>query len=514
MATDRQRVVIIGAGHNGLIAAFYLARAGYAPIVLERTRIVGGCAVTEEIHPGFRCPTLFDSTGPLLPQIANDLQLEKHGLETIGSKIRLLTLHPDGSELRIYEDVETTATELQNVSLHDAKNYREFHSTLSKLARAIAPLLSVAPPDIDNPNGHDLLNLGKFGLRFRGLHKKDAYRLFRWVPMAIADLAAEWFDTELLRAAIEARGTFGTFAGPWSAGTSIGLLMQAALGNPVSLRGGVGALTQTLASVASTAGAEIRTGNAVARILIDNGRARGVILDNGEEIGAYAVMSNADPQNTFLKLIDPAELDPGFLMKIRAYRTTGNMAKVNLALSGAPAFSGAAGTIQIGPDTDYLERAFDASKYGEFSPQPVLRITVPSFADPSLAPRPGHVMSIFVQYAPYRLKTGNWDSRREEFGDVVLKTLANYAPGIEKLILQRQILTPLDIERRFGLTGGHIFHGEHALDQLFAFRPVLGWARYTTPIKGLYLCGSGTHPGGGITGAPGLNASRMFIAGD
>lgn len=190
------------------------------------------------------------------------------------------------------------------------------------------------------------------------------------------------------------------------------------------------------------------------------------------------------------------------------------MAKVNLALSGAPSFSDAAGTIQIGPDTDYLERAFDASKYGEFSPQPVLRITVPSFADPSLAPRPGHVMSIFVQYAPYRLKTGNWDSRREELGDVVLKTLAKYAPGIEKLILQRQILTPPDMERRFGLTGGHIFHGEHALDQLFAFRPVIGWARYTTPIKGLYLCGSGTHPGGGITGAPGLNASRMFIAGD
>jgi phytoene dehydrogenase-like protein len=470
--------------------------------------------VTEEIHPGFRCSTLFDSTGPLLPQIQNDLQLTKHGLETIQSRIQLLALAPDGSRLRIYEDADATAKELSQVSSHDAARFPEFHSALSKLGRAIAPLLSVSPPEIDKPTIHDLLNFGKFGLRFRRLDKKDAYRLLRWGPMAVADLATEWFDTELLRAAIEARGTFGTSAGPWSAGTTVGLLMQSALGTPAGIRGGMGALTQTLAKVASAAGAEIRTANAVKRILTQHGQVRGVALESGEEITAHAVMSNADPAHTFLKLVDPSELDPGFLTKVRAYRTMGSMAKVNLALSGPPQLGDESARIHIGPDTDYIERAFDASKYGEFSPEPVLSITVPSLGDPSLAAQPAHVMSIFVQYAPYRLKTGNWDSRREEFGDVVVKTLSRYVPGIDKLILQRQILTPVDLERRFSLTGGHVFHGEHALDQLYAFRPVLGWARYHTPIKGLYLCGSGTHPGGGITGAPGLNASRAFIAAD
>jgi phytoene dehydrogenase-like protein len=514
--TDRERVIIIGAGHNGLIAAFYLAKAGYAPLVLERSNTVGGSAVTEEIHPGYRCPALFDMTGPLLPQIVNDLQLAQKGLETIESKIQLLALHPNGSPLRIYEDAEVTARELAQLSSHDAAKFPEFHATLAKFGKAIAPLLAVSPPDIDNPTMRDFLNLGKFGLKFRGLHKKDAYRLLRWGPMAIADLAAEWFETELLRAAIEARGTFGTFAGPWSAGTTVGLLMQAALGSPARIRGGIGLLTQTLAKLASAAGAEVRTANAVRRILIQQGRAHGVALDGGEEINAHAVISNADPQHTFLRLVDPSELDPGFLTKIRSYRTMGSTAKVNLALSGPPPFSDGdqVAQIHIGPDTDYLERAYDASKYGDFSAEPVLSMTVPSLADPSLAPQPGHVMSIFVQYAPYRLRMGTWDSRREEFGDVVVKTLSRHAPGIEKLILQRQILTPLDLERRFGLTGGHLFHGEHALDQLFAFRPVLGWARYRTPIKGLYLCGSGTHPGGGITGAPGLNASRVFIATD
>jgi phytoene dehydrogenase-like protein len=516
VATDRERVIIIGAGHNGLIAAFYLAKAGYAPLVLERSNTVGGSAVSEEIHPGFRCPALFDMTGPLLPQIVNDLQLAQKGLETIESNIQLLALHSNGSPLRIYEDPEATARELAQASSHDAAKFPEFHRTLSKLGSAIAPLLAVSPPDIDHPTMRDFLNLGRFGLKFRRLDKKDAYRLLRWGPMAIADLTGEWFETELLRAAIEVRGTFGRFAGPWSAGTTVGLLMQAALGSPVRIRGGIGLLTQTLAKTASVAGAEIRTANAVRRILIEHGRAQGVALESGEEINAHAVISNADPQHTFLRLVDPSELDPGFLTKIRSYRTMGCTAKVNLALSGPPPFGDGdkVARIHIGPDTDYLERAFDASKYGEFSPEPVLSITVPSLADPSLAPQPAHVMSIFVQYAPYRLKTGSWDSRREEFGDVVVKTLARHAPGIEKLILHRQILTPVDLERRFGLTGGHLFHGEHALDQLFAFRPVLGWARYRTPIKGLYLCGSGTHPGGGITGAPGLNASRAFIATD
>jgi len=342
-------------------------------------------------------------------------------------------------------------------------------------------------------------------------------------PMPVADLAAEWFETELLRATIEARGIFGTFAGPWSAGTSVGLLMQAAVDGRVIAAafcgaGSGGALTDALAKAASAAGAEIRMGAHVRGISVSGNKATGVVLRNGEEIGASAVVSSADPKQTFLKLIQATDLEPGFLAKVHAYRAVGTVAKVNLALSRLPSFTtisnGAedlSGRIHIGPDTDYLERAFDAAKYGDFASQPYLDITIPSLTDASLAPGGAHVMSIHVQYAPYQLKRGDWNSRRSEFADAVLRTLSEYAPDIREVIVHLQVLTPLDLEQTYGLTGGHIFHGEHALDQLFAFRPILGWARYRTPIKGLYLCGSGTHPGGGIAGAAGANASREIV---
>jgi phytoene dehydrogenase-like protein len=379
------------------------------------------------------------------------------------------------------------------------------------LGAAIAPLLSITPPDIDDLKMDDYFNAGKFGLKFRGLDKKDAYRLLRYAPMAVADLAAEWFETELLRATIAARGIFASSAGPWSAGTSIGLLMQAALGNPECVRGGIGALTQALSKAAAGAGAEIRTRANVAHVEVSDGKATGVVLESGEQIPAAAVVSNADPRHTFLKLVDAGDLEPGFLMKIRSYRAVGTVAKVNLALSGQPRFADGSAHVHIGPDLDYLERAFDAAKYGDFSPAPYMDITIPSLIDPSLAPDGGHVMSVHVQYAPYHLKKGDWNSRREEFGDAVIRTLATYAPNIRDLIVHRQVLAPPDLEQTYGLTGGHIFHGEHALDQLFAFRPILGWARYRSPIRNLYLCGSGTHPGGGITGAPGANASREIM---
>jgi phytoene dehydrogenase-like protein len=511
MPGDRERIVVIGAGHNGLVAAFYLAKAGFAPIVLERASVAGGTAITEEIHPGYQCPVLFDTPGPLLPQIVKDLKLEEKKL-FVTTDLRMTVLHPDGKRLRIFADPNRTGTELSPFSPHDARKFLEFHATLQRLGRALAPLLSSTPPDIDHMNFHDWTNLGRFGMRFKKLNQKDAYRLLRWGPMPVADLASEWFETEPLRAALAGWGIFGMSAGPRSAGTAAGLLMQAALGTPEPVgQGGIGALTQVLAKAAIAAGAQIRTAAAVTSIVVKNGEAKGVILDGGEEISARAVVSNADPQQTFLKLIDATELDPGFVSKMQSYRTLGTVAKVNLALSESPPFAEPGAQIQIGPDIDYLEQAFDAAKYGEFSTNPFLRMTVPSVWDHSLAPQDKHVMSIFVQYAPYRLKTGTWDSRRDQLGDVVVKTLSAYAPGIDKLILNRQILTPVDIERRFGMSGGHIFHGEHALDQLFAFRPLLGWARYRTPVKGLYLCGSGTHPGGGITGAPGLNASREIL---
>ncbi len=521
MATSPD-IIIIGAGHNGLIAAAYLARAGIKTLVLERRHIVGGSAVTEEIYPGFKVSTLAYSAGPLLNQVAVDLELERHGLEFITPEIRVLALSPDGPSLSLYEDPVRTANELKRFSAADAKIYPEFVESFSRIGRVLAPLESMTPPAIESPTAGELWNLGKVGLQLRGLGKKDAYRLLRWGPMAVADLVAEWFETELLRATVAARGIFGSFAGPWSAGTSSGLLWQAAIdGHAVApasfVKGGMGGLTRALMEAALKAGAEFRTEAAVERIEINNDRAANVVLAGGEELRARAVVSNADPRTTFLKLIDPLELEPDFLTKIHNFRANGVSAKVNLALSGLPSFkkvddkANLSGRVHIGPEIDYLERAFDAAKYGDFSPEPYLDITIPSLTDPTLAPPGAHVMSIYVQFAPYKLKDGDWLTRGAELGDTVINQLANYAPDLKHLIVAHQVITPLDLEKIYGLSGGHIFHGEHSLDQFFTFRPLIGWAQYRTPIKGLYLCGAGTHPGGGVTGGPGANASREII---
>ena len=517
-------VVIIGGGHNGLVAASYLARAGLKPIVLEQRSVVGGAAVTEEIHPGFHCPALAHSAGPLLPQVVSDLNLIRHGLDLIKSDVRLLALSLSGPSVCIHHDTSRTIAELQRLSTSDAKNYSEFEQSFKRIGRVLAPLLSMTPPPLDKPALGEVWNLGKFGLAFRGLGKQDEYRLLRWGPMAVADLVAEWFETELMRAAVAARGIYGEFAGPWSAGTSVGLLLQSAFdGHPVAptvfVKGGMGALSEALAKAATSAGAEIRTGSPVRQVLMKNGRAVGVVLNTGEEVQAHAVVSNADPKNTFLNLVDPIELTPGFLNKMRNYRSLGVSAKVNFALSALPKFSSLngdaksklSGRIHIGPEIDYLERAFDAAKYGDFSPHPYLDVTIPSIVDDSLAPSGAHVMSVYVQYAPYKLANGDWDSRREELGDTIVNVLSDYMPNLRELIVARKVVTPLDLERDYGLSGGHIHHGEQSLDQLFMFRPLIGWAQYRTPIENLYLCGSGTHPGGGITGAPGANASREII---
>lgn len=518
-------IVIIGGGHNGLVAAIYLARAGLSTLILEGRETVGGAFVTEEIHPGFRCSTLAHATEPFSQKIAKDLDLARHGLETIKPAARVLALDPDGRSLTIYDDPGRTASELEKLSARDQKSYPEFASTFRNIGRVLAPLLSMTPPPIDKPALADVWNMGKVGLSFRGLDKKDAFRLLRWGPMAVADLVAEWFETELLRATIAARGIFGAFAGPWSAGTSTGLLWQAAMdGQAIAsascARGGMGALTQALAKAAQAAGVEIRTGAEVERIRVKEGRAATVVVSSGEEIPAGAVVSNADPRTTFLRLVDTLDLDPNFLLQMRNYRAVGTAAKINLALSGLPSFAALNGSdakaklcgrIHIGPDIDYLERAFDAAKYGDFSSEPYMDITIPTINDPSLAPPGRHVMSIYIQFAPYNLKRGDWNSRREEFADNVVNRLSSYAPNLGGLIVGRQIITPLNLEQTYGLSGGHIFHGEQSLDQFFTFRPLIGWAQYRTPIKGLYLCGAGTHPGGGVTGGPGANASREII---
>jgi phytoene dehydrogenase-like protein len=520
---NRRDVVVIGGGHNGLVTAFYLAKAGYKPLVLERAAQVGGAAVTDEFHPGFRCSTLSHSAGPIRPDIVRDMQLEKYGLKMITPEVCVTALSPDGRALSLYRDAARSAQEIAKFSEKDATKYQEFEKSLGKIGKVIAEALATTPPDIDHPSRGDLWSMLKTGRAVRKLGKKDMFRLLRWGPMAVADLAAEYFETELLRAVIAARGVFGTFLGPWSAGSALVLLIRAAAdphpaGSSMFPMGGVGAITQAMAAAATAAGVEIRTGAEVVEIRIQNGVATGVLLGTGEEIQADAVISNADPKRTLLKLTDPTHLSPDFVQKLQHYRGNGTVAKVNLALSGLPKFTALPngesdalkGRIHIGNEIDYLERAFDESKYGNFSRQPYLEATIPSLTDPTLAPDGKHVMSIYMQYAPYKLK-GDWEEQRKALGQTVVQTLAQYAPNLPELILTHQIITPRDLEERYGLTGGQIFHGDLALDQFFTMRPLLDWARYKTPIENLYLCGSGTHPGAGLTGGSGANAAREIL---
>jgi phytoene dehydrogenase-like protein len=521
---DARDVVIIGGGHNGLVTAFYLAKAGFKPLVLERRAQPGGAAITEEFHPGFRGSILAHTAGPIRPDILRDMQLAKHGLKLITPDVSTVSLSPDGRALILYNDLRRSCDEIAKFSKKDATRYPEFQESLAKISKVIGEALELTPPNIDEPSKGDLWGMLQTGRAIRKLGKKDMYRLLRWGPMAVADLVAEYFETELLRATIAARGIFGTFLGPWSAGSSLVLLLRAAgdshpAGSAHFAAGGMGSITQAMAAAATQAGAQIRSGAEVIEVRVKDGTATSLVLSNGEEITAKAIISNADPKRTLLKLVDPIHLTPDFVMKLQHYRMPGTVAKVNLALSALPNFptlagaSGEAlsGRIHIGPEIDYLERAFDDSKYGNFSRQPYLEVAIPSLADPSVAPAGKHVMSIYVQYAPYKLKGSDWESQRVTLGDTVVKTLSQYAPNLPELILSHQIITPQDLEDTYGLTSGHIFHGELALDQFFTMRPLLDWARYRTPIKNLYLCGSGTHPGVGLTGGSGANAAREIL---
>jgi len=519
MAETRD-VIIIGGGHNGLVTAFYLAKAGFKPLVLERRAQAGGAAITEEFFPGFRCPTLAHSAGPLLPEIVNDMQLARHGLKMVTPEAAVTALSPDGRALILYHDVKRAAQEINKFSAKDAERYPALQQSLEKIGRVISDALKLTPPNIDDPSCGDLWAMLQTGRALRKLGKKDMYRLLRWGPMAVADLVAEFFETELLRATIAARGIFGTAMGPWSAGSSLVLLIRAAgdshpAGSSSFAIGGAGAITQAMSVAAKEAGTEIRTSAEVKEVRVKDGSATGIVLAGGEEISAQAVISNADPRRTLLTLVDPTHLTPDFVMKLQNYRMPGTVAKVNLALSALPKFTALNGNdaalrgrIHIGPEIDYLERAFDESKYGSFSPHPYLEVAIPSLADPSLAPGGKHVMSIYMQYAPFKLKNADWESQRSALGETVVQTLAEYAPDLPSLVEDGQIITPKDLETTYGLTGGHIFHGELALDQFFTMRPLLDWARYNTPIQNLYLCGSGTHPGAGLTGGSGANAAR------
>jgi phytoene dehydrogenase-like protein len=518
-------LLLIGGGHNALVTAFYLAKAGRKPVVLERRPIVGGCAVTEEFAPGYKAPTLAHALGPLRPSIVRDMQLERRGVQFVRPDPRLVSLGADGRALVFSTDVQRTVEAVRPFSAADAGKYPHFRETLIRLGGFLGGLLEMAPPSLNAPSGAELWQLLKAGRRFRALGKKDGFNLLRWGPMAVADLVAEWFESDLLQGSIAARGIFGTAMGPWSAGSAAVLLLAAATdpepgGSSVSAVGGPGAATHAMAEAAVEAGAEIRTGAAVDRVLIKDGAARGVVLADGTELSASAVISGVDPRRTFLGLIDPMDLDPGFVTRIRNYRVPGTAAKVNVALRGLPAFRGLAdtsaallrGRVIVAPGVDYLERAFDASKYGEISEAPYLDITFPSVADPTIAPSGRHVMSVYMQYAPYRLRDGAaWSESRRALENVVLRTLDEHAPGTSALVEHLQVLTPADFEETFGLSGGHIFHGELSLDQLFTMRPTLGWGQYASPVTNLYLCGTGTHPGHGLTGGSGQNAAREIL---
>ena len=521
--------VVIGGGHNALVAAAYLARGGLRTLVLERRERLGGAADTSELGPGIRVPTLAHTVGRLRPSIQRDLALGRHGLSLIAPEVRVFAPRPDGAAIALWSDVAATVEGLRAVSGADAAAYAVFDRRVRVLGRFLDELARSIPPDVASPKLGDALAGLKLGRSFRGLGRDGSRAILRVLPMAVADLVAESFENDALRAAIAWRGVRYGAVGPWSSGTASVLLMDGAgndggaAGETVFARGGPGALSDALAGAARAAGAEVRLNAEVASITSRDGRATGVVLAGGEEIQARAVVSGADPKRTLLDLLDPVALGPSLGWRAGNIRTPGVVAKVNLALNGLPRFTAAIdderllhGRIVVAPGIDAMERAFDSSKYGRWSEAPILEATIPSIVDPSLvegAPAGTHVMSVIAQYAPYGLDAnlGSWDDNREAFGDAVMEVLETVAPGIGDLVSHRQVLTPVDLESRFGLTGGHPMHAEPGLDQFYVWRPVLGHARYRLAIDGLYLCGSGAHPGGGITGGPGQNAATEIL---
>jgi phytoene dehydrogenase-like protein len=524
-----QKVVLIGGGHNALIAAFYLAKGGFKPVVLERRSMVGGGAVTEEFYPGFKASTLAHTLGPLRADIAREMQLDRFNLQIFRPDPRVFAPEPDGRGLLFYDDAAKTAGAISHLSAKDGAKYAGFAKQLEKISGVFSQIAAITPPGIDKPSPGDLWNLLTTGRGIRRLGKRGMLDLLRWGPMAVADFVAEFFDTELLRAVIAARGIFGTNLGPWSAGSTAVLLLRAAgdphpVGSSAFPRGGLGEFSRALADAAKKAGAEIRTDAEVAQIRTKSRAVVGVVLENGEEIACEAVVSGVDPKRTFFQLLEPAILDPVFAQRMKNFRARGNVAKVHLALGDVPTFPSLANTvgpdgfhealsgrIHIGHEIDYLEKAFDATKYGKISSAPYLDVTIPTLLDPSLAPPGKHVLSAYFQFAPFQLKEGNWSKRRGELANRVIKTLGNYSPNLANLVEAAHVITPFDLEETYGYTGGHIFHGELALDQMFTMRPVLDWARYQSPVRGLFLCGNGTHPGNGLTGACGANAVKEII---
>ncbi len=515
--------IVIGGGHNGLINAAYLARAGRRVLVLERRERVGGAAVTEEVFPGFKFSVYSYVVSLLRPEIIRDLDLPGHGLHVLPLESTLTPL-PDGDYLAQWSDHDQTRRELCRHSPRDAEAYDEYGLLMHHMARAVKPILGMVPPDPTSLSPGDLLGLLRLGRHFRGLGAERFHALYKLMTMSAADFLDEWFETDVLKATKAASGIIGTFLGPRSPGTAY-ILLHHYMGEIDGVfrawgfaKGGTGSISEAIAGAARRFGAEIRASAPVARVIVEGGRAVGVVLESGEEIRARVVVSGLDPRRTFLQLVEPRELPGEFVDAIRRFTFRGSSGKVNLALGELPDFTCMPGTgphlrgaISISPSLAYVERAYDDAKYGEFSRRPYMDVVIPSMIDPGMAPPGKHVMSIFVQYAPFQLNGGWTDARREAFGDAVIDTLSEYAPNLKSAILHRQVITPADIERVTGLSEGNIFQGELALRQLFFLRPAPAWAKYRTPVRGLYQCGSGTHPGGGIMGASGRLAALAIL---
>ncbi len=522
--------IIVGGGHNGLVTAAYLARAGRRVLVLEARELVGGCAVTEEVWPGYRVSTASYLASLLQEKVVRDLELARFGYRVDAKDPAFFSPFPDGRYFFMWQDRARTLAEIAKFSARDAEAYPKYEAHLERLAQVAESLLLTTPPDFPPHGVGDFFEYLKLAGRLRGLSKTEIVGLVKIFTQSAADFLDTWFESEQVKVTLATDGVIGANGGPRSPGTAY-ILLHHCMGGVNGhrglwgfVRGGMGAVSNAIADSARSRGAVIRTNSPVEKIVVRQGRARGVVLKSGEEIAAGLVASNLDPKKTFLDLLDAAaDLDPEFVDGIRKFRIEGTSLKMNLALNGLPEFlvlpgdpPGAPGpqhraTMHLCPSVEYIERAWDDAKYGRPSQSPLIEMTIPTMYDPSLAPEGRHIMGIFLQYAPYTLAESTWDREREPYSERILDVIEEYCPNIRNIVVEQQTLTPLDLERRFHITGGNIFHGEMALDQMFVLRPMAGWARYRTPVKGLYLCGSGAHPGGGVMGAPGHNAAREML---
>ena len=517
--------IVVGGGHNGLTAAAYLARAGLSTLVLERREIVGGCCVTEEIAPGCRVSTTSYIASMLRTEVIQDLHLADHGLRMIPCDPAIQVPFPDGHVVPWWVDRERAKREFSKISEKDAEQFVRVDDQLKKLACYLQPFFLEPPPEITGGLGgwSDLFRVGK---RFRGISSDEISQLVAFLTGSLGEFLDHNYESEKMKTMFLANNVYGKHGGPYQPGTAIGLLFHLLSGGLHELQGfsghvmgGMGAITQALTAAGRKLGVEIRTSASVAQIDVRNGRTRGVVLEDGTEIRARMVLSNADPKRTFLGMLPARELPEDFLHAIRGIKMDGPCAKVNMVLAEEPRFTGTSASATplertfytLVPSLEFAERCYDIAKFGEIPEELWVDCVVSSNADDSLAPAGKHILTCFVQYVPYHLRQGTWDEKRELLGDRVVKKITEYAPNVPNAILARQVLTPLDLELTYGLTEGNIFHGDLRLEQLFFMRPVSGWSQYRTPIAGLYLCGAGAHPGGGVTGAPGHNAAHQVL---